>query len=131
MVSATRLAAAALLAWLGSGPAHADSGSAMRVVELTLPRAAAANERVDLQVQAGVLPRGTEIDITTPGGELIGTISPFAIRRGHPAGTYTFPVPPREVRDGHVTVRLSVRAAGMSPRAMRELATAADAARGQ
>jgi hypothetical protein len=89
----------------------------MRVVELALPRAAAADERVDLQVQAGPVPRGSEIDITTPGGELIGTISPFAIRAGRPAGTYTFPLPARDIRDGRVTVRLSVRSAGTTPRA--------------
>src|SRR5580658_535240 len=67
---------------LGSAQAQAQPATTARVVELALPRAASANEAVDLEVRTGVVLRGTQIDVTTPSGELLGTISPFAIPPG-------------------------------------------------
>jgi hypothetical protein len=101
---------------LGSAQAQAQPATTARVVELALPRAVSANEAVDLEVQTGVMPRGTEIDVTTPSGGLLGTISPFAIPPGHPAGTYTIPLSASDIVNGHVTVQLSLKGYGIPPR---------------
>jgi hypothetical protein len=107
---------ALVLASIGLGSAQAQPATTARVVELALPRAASADEAVDLEVQTGVMPRGTEIDVTTPSGELLGTISPFAIPPGHPAGTYVIPLNANDIVNGHVTVQLSLRGYGIPPR---------------
>lgn len=114
MRSIVALALAAI--GLGSAQAQAQPAATARLVELALPHAAAANEAVDLEVRTGVMPRGTEIDVTTPSGELLGTISPFAIPPGHPAGTYTIPLSASDIVNGHVTVQLSVKGYGIPPR---------------
>ena len=116
MVKASPIAAVAL-AFAGLSPAHAEAVATSRAVELALPRAVSANEAIDLEVQTGVLPRGTEIEVTTPSGERIGTISPFAVRSGHAAGTYTLPLKASDIHDGRVTVRLTVIQYGMPERA--------------
>jgi hypothetical protein len=118
VIAAAGVATAAAAGVLLSGAAAATSaGPTNRVVEVTVPRGIAANETADLEVQTGVLTRGAQVDVRTPSGRLIGTISPFAIRPGQPAGTYSFPLTRDEIRDGHVTVCLSVRLAGQPARA--------------
>lgn len=111
-----RLFVAAVLALPWLVPPHAGEAQESRVVELALPRTPSPHEGVYLSVQVGVITRGTEIEITTPSGEQIGTVSPFAIRAGQPAGTYVFPLEPSMVRNGHVTVDLSLTRAGMAAR---------------
>jgi hypothetical protein len=69
-----------------------------------------------LAEQVGIITRGTEIQITTPSGEWIGTVSPFAIRAGQPAGTYVFPLSPTMIEAGHLTVDLSVTHPGTTAR---------------
>ena len=108
--------AAAILALFGLGSLRAIAAEDARTVELVLPHPAAANQAVVLLVTAGVLPRGATIDVTTPNGELMGTVSPFAVHGG-PAGTYTMAVIPSAIRDGRVTVRLSLRGGGQPTRA--------------
>ena len=108
---------AAVIAILGLASPNAEAASDVRVIEVALPRAAYPNEAVELAVQAGVLARGAEVDVTTPSGAHIGTISPFAIRDHRPAGTYSFPLNSSMIHDGLVTVYLSVKRHGMPPRA--------------
>ena len=62
-------------------------------VTLTLPHAPRAGEAAFLDVTLGVIPRGAEIGITTPSGHSLGTISPYGIRSGEEAGSYSLPVP--------------------------------------
>lgn len=107
---------ALVLASIGLGSAQAQPAATAGAVELAVPYSAAANERLDLQVQTGVMPRGTQIEVTTPSGELLGTISPFAIPPGHPAGTYTIPLSAGDIVNGHVSVRLSLKGYGIPPR---------------
>ena len=114
-------AAAVLLlcVMLGTGVAMADNPPARRV-DLMMPRDAAANETATLAVQAGFLPRGTEIDVSSPDGRLIGTISPFAIADHQSAGTYNFPLRLSDIRDGRVSVLLTLRRFGAPTRAPTE-----------
>jgi hypothetical protein len=87
------------------------------VFEIVMPRAASPREAAELAVEVGVIAKGTEIDIATPSGASIGTVSPFAIRPGQPAGTYLFPLDPDAIQNGHVTVALSMRRPGEAARA--------------
>ena len=98
-----------------SPSASAAIATPQDMVELTLPRAAAADEAVWLQVRAGALPRGTEIQVSTSDGVLLGTVSPFGGPRGHGA-TYTIPLPKTAVRDGRVRLRFEVHEAGAPAR---------------
>jgi hypothetical protein len=116
MVIVRSLAAAVLaLPWLA--PPFVLGAPKSSVVELVMPRAASSREAVDLSVQVGAIAKGTEIDITTPSGELIGTVSPFAIRPGQPAGTYVFPLHEGAIENGRVVVAMSLRRAGEAARA--------------
>ena len=108
------MAAVAALAWLALPRAEAAQES--RAVALTVPHAPSPQEGIYLSVQVGVIIRGTEIEIATPSGKWIGTVSPFAIRPGQPAGTYVFPLDPTLIQNGHITVDLSLTRPGMPDR---------------
>ncbi len=60
-------------------------------------------------MQIGALGRGESLEIATAAGRSLGVISPFGVRAGQDAGTYTVPVPADAVRDGRVALRLTVR----------------------
>jgi hypothetical protein len=105
-----------MLALLGPVSLHAQGAQDSRAVELALPRAASPREGVYLAVRVGVIVRGTEIEITTSSGAQIGTVSPFAIRPGQPAGTYVFPLDPTMIRNGRITVHLKLTRAGIPAR---------------
>lgn len=109
------LVALALLVLLALPACAASSGSGE--VVLALPRPLKAGEAVTVVVEVGVLQRGREIVVTTPSGELIGTISPHGIRPGQPAGSYPMPAPAEAVKDGKLALRLSVTGTGGPPRA--------------
>ena len=100
------------LSWLNAARA-ADA----RRFELPLPPAPSTQEAPTLAIEVGAIPRGTEIEISTPDGVPIGTVSPFAIRPGQPAGTYLFPLPAEAIQGGRVVVLLSMRRAGVAARA--------------
>lgn len=79
-----------------------------RVVSLSLPRALGEGEVAWLEVKVGVIPRGAEVEVTTLDGRTLGVISPYGIRPGRPAGTYTVPLPPDLFSDGRVKLRLTL-----------------------
>lgn len=101
--SAAWIAAACVLL---AGPAVATPPG---TVELTLPRPAAHDEAVWLQVRTGPLAGGAEIHVSTSDGVFLGTVSPFGGRRDQGA-TYTIPLPKTAIRDGRIRVRLDVHA---------------------
>ena len=114
------LAALALLALLAHGGlprARAEDAAAAREITLALPQALRPGEPAWLVVQVGRLGRGQEIDVVTMSGQPLGTISPFGTRPGEAAGTFTLPVPPDLIRDGRLTVRLTISEGGAPPRA--------------
>jgi hypothetical protein len=84
---------------------------------LILPHPLRAGEMAWLEVQVGPIGRGQEIEVTTAGGQELGTISPYGGRYGQPAGTFTLPVPADALRDGRVSVRLTVSGGGGPPHA--------------
>lgn len=83
-----------------------------RSVTLTLPHALREGETAFLSVTVGVIQRGAEIEITAVTGRPLGTISPYGIRPGNEAGTYTVPLPADAISGRRVTVLLSLRANG-------------------
>ncbi|RUQ76150.1 hypothetical protein EJ913_01965 [Azospirillum doebereinerae] len=100
----------AVLAFLAR-PAAADD-----VVTIALPQALRPGETAFVQVTVGVIVRGQEVEVTTADGRPIGTVSPFGIRSGGEAGTYTMPVPADEIRDGRLSLRLLITQSNGPPR---------------
>ncbi|HEY6972355.1 MAG TPA: hypothetical protein VJA94_24300 [Candidatus Angelobacter sp.] len=84
-------------------------GATARVETLTLPHALRSGERAWLEIQVGTISRGAEIVVKTTSGRLLGVISPYGVRSGAPAGTYTVPVPPEAISKGQVSVQISIR----------------------
>ena len=110
--------AVALLALLAqSVQAQNGSAAAAREMTLALPHSLAAGETAAIEVQVGPISRGRVVNVTTANGQPLGTISPFGVRAGQDAGTYTLPVPPEAIRDGRVAIRLTISQAGGAPRA--------------
>src|SRR5216117_2513635 len=83
-----------------------------RTVTLALPHELRAGESASLIVTVGVIPRGAEIEITTTSGGLVGVISPYGIRAGHEAGTYTIPLRAEAISGRRVSLLLSIHANG-------------------
>jgi len=86
--------------------AQAEAG---RVETLALPHALRAGESAWLEVQVGAVTHGTEIEVATTSGRLLGVISPYANRSGNEAGTYTLPLPADTISDNHIAVRLLLK----------------------
>lgn len=79
-----------------------------RKMTLVLPHAPRADESAWLVVSLGPLPRGAEIEITTPSGQLLGVISPYGIRTGSESGTYTVPLPANVIQGRRVSLLVSL-----------------------
>ena len=83
-----------------------------RDVTLTLPRALQPGETAFAEVQLGLLARGLEIEVTTASGRALGVISPYGVRAGQEAGTYSLPIPSDAIVKGQVAIRLSLNQSG-------------------
>jgi hypothetical protein len=83
-----------------------------RTVTLILPHAMRSGETASLVVKVGIIQHGAEIEITTASGRLVGVISPYGLRAGHEAGTYTLPLPAEAISRRRVCVLLSIHANG-------------------
>lgn len=88
-----------------------------RLVTLPLPRPLQAGDAVWVKVTVGAIARSEEIVVTTSAGRMVGVISPYGIRPGQEAGTYTVPVPADAVDDNRVSLRLAVDQGGHARRA--------------
>lgn len=84
---------------------------------LQLPHPLEAGETAFVIVQVGAIGRGQEVEVTTASGQSLGVISPFGVHAGQAAGTYPLPVPRDAVRDGRVSLRLTISQFGAPPRA--------------
>jgi hypothetical protein len=107
--------APAALALLFALLAQSLSAAWAQDMTLTLPHPLAAGETAWIELQLGPIGR-QEIDITTAAGQPLGTVSPFGPRAGQDAGTYAFPVPADAIRDGRLTVRITITQPNGSPR---------------
>lgn len=87
-----------------------------REMTLTLPHALRAGETVWLLVEVGAIGR-EQIELTTRAGRPLGTISPFGIRSGQVAGTYSVPIPVDALKDGRLALNLSLTQGGSALRA--------------
>jgi len=96
----------------------AQSGGAVSADDMTLvlPHPLGAGETAWIEVQVGPIGRGQEIEVTTTSGQELGVISPFGVRVGQDAGTYTLPVPGDAIRNGRVSVRLMITQFGAPSR---------------
>jgi hypothetical protein len=79
-----------------------------RVVNLVLPRSLSENEGVVAELKLGVLARGAEIQVETTSGRMLGVISPYGIRSGNEAGTYTVPVPRDAISNQRISLRITL-----------------------
>jgi hypothetical protein len=86
--------------------AQATSTAAGRVVTLVLPHALRTGETAWIEVKVGAIERGMEIEITTTAGRSLGVISPYGVRSGREAGTYTVPLPADAISDDRVALRV-------------------------
>ena len=77
-----------------------------RVVTLVLPRTLEANETAWIELKVGVISKSAEIEIETTEGRMLGVISPYGIRPGNEAGTYTVPLPEDAISNKGVSVRI-------------------------
>jgi hypothetical protein len=107
----------ALLAHLALNGSAALAQDAAQNMTLQLPRPLAANETAFIEVQVGPIGRGRTIEVTTASGQPLGVVSPFGVRSGQDAGTYPLPVPNDAIRDGRVSIRLTISQPGGAPRA--------------
>jgi hypothetical protein len=107
----------ALSAHLALNGNAASAQSAARDMTLQLPHPLAADETAFIIVEIGTIGRGQEVEVTTAAGQSLGVISPFSVRAGQEAGTYPLPVPATAVRDGRVSLRLTISQFGAPPRA--------------
>jgi hypothetical protein len=111
------IVALALLAHLALNGNAVLAQDAAPTMTLQLPRPLAADETAFIQVQVGPIGRGRTIEVTTAAGQPLGTVSPFGVRTGQDAGTYPVPVPKDAIRDGRLSIRLTISQPGGSARA--------------
>jgi hypothetical protein len=84
------------------------SGAPGRVVNLVLPRGLNEDERLAVELKLGVIERGAKIRVETASGKMLGVITPYGIRSGEEAGTYTVPVPAEEISNNCVSLRITL-----------------------
>ncbi len=87
-----------------------------REITLALPHALRKGETAWLLVEVGAIGHD-QIQLMTQDGRPLGMISPFGVRSGQTAGTYTVPVPAEDLGNGRLVLRLSVLQSGHAPRA--------------
>jgi hypothetical protein len=77
-----------------------------RLVNLVLARSLGDDEAAAVELKLGVIERGAEVEVETASGKLLGVISPYGIRSGNAAGTYTLPLPPEAISNKRVSLRI-------------------------
>jgi hypothetical protein len=90
---------------------------AARAVTLKVPNRVPQGGSAWLEVALGVVERGAEVEVTTAAGRTISVISPYAIKPGHEAGTYTVPLPSDAISHDHISLLIWLRREGKPPRA--------------
>jgi hypothetical protein len=96
--------------------AQSQQAGNARKMTLVLPHSLREGEAAWLLVKVGDIGH-KQIRLTTQDGRPLGTISPFAIRSGQAAGTYSIPVPAEDFHHERLALRLSMVEAGDAQRA--------------
>lgn len=115
-----RLAAVVVVACVATIGQSCATAGALRnqdVIELRLPRAAAADEAVALELRIGALAAGARLRILSDSGEVLGVIAPFGRSAEGATTTHTVPLPPSVIRDGSVRLQLVLEQPDAAPRA--------------
>jgi hypothetical protein len=107
---------AALIPVLLATSAVAAEGRGMEMT-FQLPRPLDEAATATLEVRVGPLAPGQKVSVTTPTGELIGTISPFGAKAREHAAVYTLPVPREAFRAGTLATRVTITEGKLPPRA--------------
>jgi hypothetical protein len=94
----------ALLAQNGSALPQASTQD----ITLVLPQPLVAGQTAWLEVRLGSIGLGQEIGVATSSGHQLGVISPHGLRVGQEAGTHALPVPTDAIRDGRLSIRLTI-----------------------
>jgi hypothetical protein len=110
------LHAAPVHASIAQPAAHLRQADEAREITLKLPHTLNHGETAYVLIEVGVIGRSL-ILITTADGHSLGSISPFAVRSGQVAGTYTLPIPPEAFHGRTLTLRLSLMQSGDARRA--------------
>lgn len=98
---------------LSSGPLHA--AEPFKMVELSLPQAAAGAQALRLKITAGALPRGALLYVSTEDGEAVGAVpSSLPMKSGL---ENELPLPKRAAKSATVRLRLQMRTPGGTLRA--------------
>jgi len=79
-----------------------------KAVTLKIPRQPNEGEMIHIQVPVGKLDKGTQIDVLTSKGELVGTVSPFGIQAADIGGVYSIAIPASEVVDARIELFLEI-----------------------
>lgn len=101
-----------MLALLAPGAASVPG----RIVALKAPHEIRAGETAWLAVKLGAIGHA-EIELTTVDGRPLGVISPYGVRVGSNAGTYTVPIPSDAIVHGTLKIRLTLDQFGHAERA--------------
>ncbi|NEP13866.1 MAG: hypothetical protein F6K14_27435 [Symploca sp. SIO2C1] len=104
----TFLVCASLCLLLTVGIPYSHAADVAGEITLALPRTPAHDEAVRVVISAGILPRGASIVVRTLDGKIAGSVSPFGIRPGQPAGRYTIPLPKTALKEGKVSLVLEL-----------------------
>ncbi|MFK0729762.1 MAG: hypothetical protein ACIWVG_00970 [Gloeotrichia echinulata HAB0833] len=104
----TVLVCLSLCLFLAGGGQYSYAADVPGNVTLTLPRTPAHNEAVRVVVSVGILPPDAMIVVRTMDGEIAGSVSPFGVRRGQPAGVYMIPLPETAIKQGKVSLILEL-----------------------
>ncbi len=87
-----------------------------RIVTLSVPHALRSGGTAWIAVKVGAIGHA-EIELTTVDGRPLGVISPYGVRPGSEAGTYTVPLPADAIAHGKVRIRLTLDQFGHAERA--------------
>src|SRR3712207_6575523 len=83
-----------------------------RMIELAVPRQVAEGEAIEVQITTASLPRGSVLTVSSEGGQVLGSVSPFGQGFTRGPATATVPVPGSALETGRVRLRLQVREPG-------------------
>lgn len=84
---------------------------------LFLPRSPAAGEAAHLKVTAGVLPAKAQVVVRLPNGKIVGTVSPYGLRKDQEAGAFLLPLPAEVSGEREVRLELQLGGEGIEKRA--------------